>query len=181
MTKVSLYTNQFAKVVKVFGLSRIIIEKSYICKYIVKQFDMKILLRLVLLLLLTNAVCFGQSPKKVVKIDREDFLTKVVDYTKDSTGWNYLGDKPAIIDFYADWCKPCKIVSPILDKLAKEYSGRIYIYKVNVDEQKQLAKEIGISSIPTIIFSPLEKEPRILVGAQSEEQLREYIENILLN
>lgn len=120
------------------------------------------------------------AQKKPIEIGKKEFLAKVVNYEKNTTIWQYLGDKPAIIDFYADWCKPCKLVEGPLKELAKEYEGKIYIYKVNVDKHKDLAKEIGISSIPTMIFAPIGQDPQILMGAKSKEELKKYIDEILL-
>lgn len=130
------------------------------------------------LLISLSASVFAQ--KKPIEIGKKEFLTKVANYETNPTTWQYLGDKPAIIDFYADWCKPCKLVEGPLKELAKEYEGKIYIYKVNVDKHKDLAKEIGISSIPTMIFAPIGKDPQILMGAKSKEELRKYIDEILL-
>lgn len=131
------------------------------------------------------AMVFGLSAsvmaqKKPIEIGKKEFLAKVVNYEKNTTTWEYLGDKPAIIDFYADWCKPCKLVEEPLEELAKEYEGKIYVYEVNVDKHKDLAKEIGISSIPTIIFAPIGQDPQILMGAKSKEELKKYIDEILL-
>ena len=122
-------------------------------------------------------VCVGYGTEEIGK---KEFLAKVVNYEKNTTTWEYLGDKPAIIDFYADWCKPCKLVEEPLEELAKEYEGKIYVYEVNVDKHKDLAKEIGISSIPTIIFAPIGQDPQILMGAKSKEELKKYIDEILL-
>jgi thioredoxin len=130
------------------------------------------------LLISLSASVFAQ--KKPIEIGKKEFLTKVANYETNPTTWQYLGDKPAIIDFYADWCKPCKLVDQPLKELAKEYEGKIYIYKVNVDKHKDLAKEIGISSIPTMIFAPIGKDPQILMGAKSKEELKKYIDEILL-
>lgn len=130
------------------------------------------------LLISLSASVFAQ--KKPIEIGEKEFLTKVANYETNPTTWQYLGDKPAIIDFYADWCKPCKLVEQPLKELAKEYEGKIYIYKVNVDKHKDLAKEIGISSIPTMIFAPIGKDPQILMGAKSKEELKKYIDEILL-
>jgi thioredoxin len=130
------------------------------------------------LLISLSASVFAQ--KKPIEIGKKEFLTKVANYETNTTTWQYLGDKPAIIDFYADWCKPCKLVEGPLKELAKEYEGKIYIYKVNVDKHKDLAKEIGISSIPTMIFAPIGKDPQILMGAKSKEELKKYIDEILL-
>lgn len=141
---------------------------------------MKRMLRITLLALLmcVSTVAFAQ--KKPVEIGKKEFLSKIANYEKDSLSWNYLGDKPAIVDFYADWCKPCKLVEKPLQELAREYAGKIYVYKVNVDKHKELAKEIGINSIPTIIFAPMGKDPQILTGAMGKEALKSYIETVLL-
>ena len=113
-------------------------------------------------------------------LTRAEFLTKVADYEKNPNEWKYLGDKPAIIDFYADWCGPCKLVAPLLEDLSKEYAGKIYVYKVDVDKEPELAQAFGIQSIPTIWFVPMKGKPQISMGALSKEQLKEYVNNVLL-
>ena len=127
------------------------------------------------------AITINLNAQKHTKtIDKKFFLENVVNYKKDSKIWTYLGDKPAIIDFYASWCKPCRMIEPILEDLAKEYKGKINIYKVNVDKEKELANDLGIRSLPTIVFAPKGKNPSVLVGAKSKEELKKYIEEILL-
>ncbi len=138
-------------------------------------------LRITLLALLMCVSMAAFAQKKPVEIGKKEFLSKVANYEKDSLSWNYLGDKPAIVDFYADWCKPCKLLEKPLRELAKEYAGQVYVYKVNVDKHKELAKEIGINSIPTIIFAPMGKEPQVLTGAMSKDALKSYIDAILLD
>ena len=115
-----------------------------------------------------------------INLTRAEFLTKVADYEKNPNEWKYLGDKPAIIDFYADWCGPCKLVAPLLEDLSKEYAGKIYVYKVDVDKEPELAQAFGIQSIPTIWFVPMKGKPQISMGALSKEQLKEYVNNVLL-
>ena len=90
-----------------------------------------------------------------IHLTKEEFLKKVVDYEKNPTEWKYLGDKPAIIDFYADWCAPCKMIAPVLEELAEEYAGEIYIYKINTEIEQELAGAFGIRSIPTLLFVPM--------------------------
>lgn len=126
------------------------------------------------------SLSFAYSQSKPIEITKEDFLTKVADYKKSPEKWVSLAEKPIIVDFYANWCKPCKMISPILDKLAEKYADKIIIYKVNVDKEKELAKEIGINSIPTLIFVPKDGEPQIMVGAKSEEELDKFIQEVLL-
>ena len=126
------------------------------------------------------SISFAYSQSKPVEITKEDFLTKVADYKKSPEKWVSLAEKPIIVDFYANWCKPCKMISPILDKLAEKYADKIIVYKVNVDKEKVLANEIGIKSIPTLIFVPKDGEPQIMIGAKSEEELDKFIQEVLL-
>ncbi len=123
---------------------------------------------------------FAYSQSKPIEINKQDFLTKVADYEKSPEKWVSLAEKPIIVDFYANWCKPCKMISPILDKLAEKYADKIIVYKVNVDKEKVLANEIGIKSIPTLIFVPKNGEPQIMIGAKSEEELDKFIQEFLL-
>lgn len=115
-----------------------------------------------------------------VKINKVDFLKKIYNYETSPNEWKYLGNKPAIIDFYADWCGPCKAIAPSLDQLAKEYAGQIDIYKVDVDKETELAKAFGIQGIPALLYIPMEGKPQMLQGAQPKEVLKEKIETILL-
>jgi thioredoxin len=92
----------------------------------------------------------------------------------------YEGDKPCIIDFYADWCGPCKRVAPVLVELAEQYKDDLIIYKINVDNEKELAMAFGIQSIPTLLFIPKTGTPQVSQGALSKEQFVEQIENFLL-
>ena len=116
---------------------------------------------------------------EVVVMNKEMFLKDVFDYEK-SKEWKYKGDKPAIIDLYADWCGPCKAVAPILKELAAEYKGKIVIYKINVDKEKELATAFGIRSIPTMLFVPQTGDPMISQGALPKEELVKQIDNFLL-
>ena len=127
----------------------------------------------------TLTLSFAYSQSKPIEINKQDFLTKVENYEKPEK-WVSLAEKPIIVDFYANWCKPCKMISPILDKLAEKYADKIIVYKVNVDKENVLAKEIGINSIPTLIFVPKDGEPQIMVGAKSEEELDKFIQEVLL-
>jgi thioredoxin len=117
---------------------------------------------------------------KPIQLTRSEFLVKVMDYENNPQGWNYLGDKPCIIDFYASWCPPCKYIEPFLNELAKEHAGEIYIYKVDVDKQPELANFFSIQSIPTLFFCPLEGNPEVIMGALEKEDLKEKINTILL-
>ncbi|PLW92443.1 MAG: thioredoxin [Marinilabiliales bacterium] len=101
---------------------------------------------------------------KVHYLNTQNFVDQIFDF-RTETEWKYKGNKPAIIDFYADWCGPCKRVAPIMEELAKEYKGEIDIYKVDTDREQELASAFGIQSIPSIMFIPLDKQPHMYVGA----------------
>lgn len=116
---------------------------------------------------------------KVVHITKADFLKKVYDFEKNPDEWKYLGSQPAIVDFYADWCGPCRQLSPVLDELAKEYSGKLSIYKVNVDNERGLATFFGIRSIPTLLFIPMKGKPQRSLGALSKTELKGIIKDVL--
>lgn len=117
---------------------------------------------------------------KTINLTRTDFLAKVANYEKSPEKWEYLGDKPAIIDFYASWCGPCKMIAPILDELAEEYDGQIYIYKVDTEAEQQLAAEFGIRSIPTLFFVPMDEAPQMAQGALPKDALKKAIDEVLL-
>ncbi len=117
---------------------------------------------------------------KTIHLTRAEFLTKVANFEKNPSDWNYLGDKPCIIDFYADWCGPCKMVAPILEELAAEYDGQIYIYKIDTEAEQQLSAEFGIRSIPTILFCPIGESPQMAQGALPKDVLKKAINEVLL-
>ncbi len=107
----------------------------------------------------------------------ESFKAKVFDYEANKE-WNFQGDKPCIIDFYADWCQPCKMVAPILDDLQKEYEGKVDIYKINTEQEQELAAVFGIKSIPSILFVPKEGQPQMAQGALPKESFKKAISDI---
>ena len=117
----------------------------------------------------------------VIQMDKQMFLDKVFDYTTGATEWKYQGDKPAVIDFYATWCGPCRMVAPILKDLAKEYGDSIVIYKVDTDKEKELSMAMGIQSLPTIVFIPQSGQPQVIVGAADKATFRRAIDEVLLN
>jgi thioredoxin len=116
---------------------------------------------------------------KVVHLTAQDFKEKVFNY---ETGkeWKYEGNLPAIIDFYADWCSPCKMVAPILEDLAREYSGKIMVYKVNTEDEQELASVFGIQSIPTLLFVPKSGQPQAAMGALPRQTFEKVIQDVLL-
>ena len=140
---------------------------------------------LTLLLFVSLAACAGSpnhsdSEGEVIVLNKADFLTKVFDYEKNPSKWTYEGDKPCIIDFYADWCGPCRRVAPVLKELAKRYKDDIVVYKINVDKERELAGTFGVSSIPMILFVPMKGEPQVSMGALPEESFVKMIEEVLL-
>ncbi len=118
---------------------------------------------------------------KTINLTKNDFLTKVVNYEANPNEWKYLGDKPAIIDFYASWCGPCKVIAPILEELAAEYGDSIYIYKIDTDKEQDLAAAFNIRSIPTLLFVPMNGMPQVAQGALPKASLKEAIDKVLLN
>jgi thioredoxin 1 len=117
--------------------------------------------------------------KQPVHLTAEDFKEKVFNYETNKE-WKYEGTLPAIIDFYADWCQPCKMVAPVLEDLAREYAGQIMIYKVNTEEEQELASVFGIQSIPTLLFIPKEGQPQAAMGALPKQTFEKAIKDVLL-
>lgn len=128
----------------------------------------------------TNNIMTTTTASKTIHLTRADFLKKVANFEENPEKWVYLGDKPAIIDFYADWCGPCKMIAPILEELADEYDGQIYIYKVDTEAEQQLAAEFGIRSIPSLLFVPMGEAPQMAQGALPKDAFKQAIEEVLL-
>lgn len=121
----------------------------------------------------------------VVKLDKEKFLKEVVNYEANPNEWLYQGELPALIDFYADWCRPCQITSPIIDELAEEYAGKIQVYKIDVQNEQELAAAFGIQSIPSFLYIPMDDRPVMSMGIaqtpeQTKEMFKQQIDEILL-
>jgi thioredoxin 1 len=115
---------------------------------------------------------------KVITLNKREFKEKIFNYSV-SKDWDYKGEMPAVIDFYADWCGPCKVVAPLLNQLSAEYDGKVKFYKVNTEKDPEVAKVFGISSIPTLLFIAPTGNPTIVRGAQPIGSLRKNIERIL--
>jgi thioredoxin len=113
-------------------------------------------------------------------LTKQTFFEKVFNYEKNQE-WKFEGELPCIIDFYADWCQPCKIVAPILEELAEEYKGKINIYKVDTEAEVELAGAFGIRSIPSMLFCPKDGQPQMAVGALPKETLIQAINEVLLS
>lgn len=112
-------------------------------------------------------------------LTKDTFLKKVYDYERNKE-WKFEGELPAIVDFYADWCGPCRLVAPVLDQISKDYEGKINIYKVDTDAEQELAAVFGIRSIPSILFIPKEGKPQMAMGALPKESFVRAIDDVLL-
>jgi len=112
-------------------------------------------------------------------LTKQTFLEKVFNFELNKD-WKFEGELPCIIDFYADWCGPCKMVTPILEELSTEYSGKINIYKIDTEAEQELAAAFGIKSIPSILFVPKDGQPQMAVGALPRESIKQAISNVLL-
>lgn len=119
-----------------------------------------------------------KKAKAVTELNADSFKTKVYDMSKEEL--IYLGDKPAIVDFTATWCGPCQRIAPILDQLAAEYDGKVAIYKVDIDKNRDLAKAFNVTSIPAILYIPLSGEPVMTIGSRDKGKFVSEIETILL-
>ena len=117
---------------------------------------------------------------KPVYLTKQDFLEKVMNYEKNQSEWVYEGDLPALIDFYADWCGPCRAAAPVLEELAKEYEGRIHIYKIDTEKEKELAGVFGIRSIPAFLYVPQNGKPTMSNGiAQTTEETKKMFKQMI--
>ena len=112
-------------------------------------------------------------------LDKQGFLDKIFDYEQNSE-WKYQGELPAVIDFYADWCGPCKMIGPVIEDLSKEYAGKVNFYKIDTEAEQELAMAFGIQSIPSLLFIPKEGRPQMAAGALPKASLKEIIDRELL-
>lgn len=117
---------------------------------------------------------------KVSHLTYKEFLEKVWDFEKEPTNFIYKGKLPAIIDFYDDWCGPCRKTAPVLEKLANEYDGKLLVYKINVDQERDLASVFQVRSIPALLFIPVKDQPMMQVGAMNEAQFKDVIGKYLI-
>jgi thioredoxin 1 len=113
-------------------------------------------------------------------ITKDEFLKKIFDY-ENNKEWKFEGQLPAVIDFWAEWCGPCRMVGPVIEELSNEYEGKVNFYKVNTEQEQELAGAFGIRSIPSLLFIPMEGQPKMAVGALPKEALKQAIEEELLN
>lgn len=131
-----------------------------------------------ILLMMAGSAVLAQG--KVEHLTYQEFLNKVWDIEKNPTEYVFKGKTPAIVDFYADWCGPCRKAGPIMEKLATDYEGRLSVYKVNVDQEKGLSRAFNVKSIPMVLFLPKEGKPMYQVGLMSESEYRKVVEEQLL-
>ncbi len=110
-------------------------------------------------------------------LTKKDFLEKVFNYEVHQD-WKYEGTEPAIIDFWASWCGPCKMVAPILEEISEEYSGKVKVYKVNTEEEQELAGSFGIKSIPSLLFVPMDGKPQMAAGALPKDGFKKAIQDV---
>lgn len=122
-----------------------------------------------------------ETRSKTIQINKQEFITQIMDFEKNPNEWIYLGNKPCIIDFYASWCGPCAMIAPILNQLANEYEGKINIYKVDTEVERELAAAFGIQSIPTLIFCPMNDNPHQFNGGMPKDEFDRIIKELLLN
>lgn len=108
----------------------------------------------------------------------DTFKEKVFNF-EENKEWKFEGEKPCLIDFYADWCGPCKMVAPVLEELSEEYDGKLNIYKVNTEEQKELSAVFGIQSIPSLLFVPKDGQPQMAMGALPKDTLEKAFKDVL--
>lgn len=138
----------------------------------------KIILAIVVLGL-SYSSCVAQT-KNTVELTKKEFLQKVWNFEASPKAFKYLGNKPAIVDFHAAWCGPCKKLNPILEELAAQYKGKVVFYKIDVDKERELAQGFGVQSIPSILFIPNKGEPSMSAGLMSKEELIKIIDKQLL-
>ena len=144
---------------------------------------MKKTILIAMIVLATAFTATAQDKKeesKVKHLTYKEFLSKVWNFESNPNTFVYKGQLPAIIDFYADWCGPCRRVAPIMEKLAEEYDGKLLVYKINTDKERELSAAFNVKSIPMVLFIPMEGQPMMQVGAMPEEGYRKVVEEQLL-
>jgi len=158
------------------------LQRSFEYK-LLKILNMKKLIGLLLVTLFFAGLSVQAQDSEKIKPEHltvETFKEKVFNYEKNPEEWVFEGDKPCVVDFYADWCKPCKLIAPIMEELANEYKGEVNIYKINTEQQRELSRVFGIRSIPTVLFVPMKGKPQMSQGALPKESFKQAIDEFLL-
>jgi thioredoxin 1 len=124
------------------------------------------------------SLTFNNKKTMIEHLTKETFLNKIFNYEKNKE-WIFEGEKPCIIDFYADWCGPCKMVAPVLEELAKDYDGKINVFKIDTEAEQELASVFGIRSIPSFLFVPAEGQPQMAMGALPKETFVQAFKDVL--
>lgn len=135
---------------------------------------------LIIAIAFATIFAFSAQAQEVIELNKQQFLEKVWNYESNPDAWQYNSTLPCVIDFNAKWCGPCRKMEPILNSLAAKYNGKIIIYKVDVDKEKELASLFGISSIPAFLFCPTEGDPRGTMGAYPADEFEKIIRTVLL-
>lgn len=133
----------------------------------------------IIVLLVSSAFGQQKSGSNIIHLNNDQFKKLIFNYETNKE-WKYLGNKPAIIDFYADWCGPCRTMAPRLEEVSKEYAGKIIVYKVNTDKEQLLSANLGIQSLPTLVFIPQNGKPQATMGAMPKDALVKAINEVLL-
>jgi thioredoxin len=119
--------------------------------------------------------------RKITQLTKSEFLKKIANYEANPTEWTFEGERPCIVDFYADWCGPSRMIASLLDELAEEYAGKIDIYKVNTDEEEELIADFGIHNTPSLLLCPMNKRPQMARGNMSKPEFKKAIDEVLLS
>ena len=135
---------------------------------------------LIIAIAFATIFAFSAQAQEVIELNKQQFLEKVWNYESNPDAWQYNGTLPCVIDFNAKWCGPCRKMEPILKDMARKYDGKIIIYKVDVDKEKELASLFGISSIPAFLFCPTNGEPHGTMGAYPADDFEKIIRTVLL-
>ncbi len=140
----------------------------------------RVILSFVLMFFLVGAKAGSTDNTTIQKLTKVDFYEKIMNLEKNPNTWKYTGNLPCIVDFYADWCGPCRTASPILEELAEKYKGQIVVYKINTDQEKELANAFRIQSIPAFLWVPKDGKPTMSAGiASSKEETRAMFEKMI--
>ncbi len=132
-----------------------------------------------ILLVFAIALAWTANAQSVNYITTEQFKQKVFNYTTERE-WKYLGDKPCVIDFYTTWCGPCKMLAPVMEQLAKDYAGKVYFYKIDVEKETEIAQAFQITSFPRILYIPAKERPIMQIGLQAKQDIADIIDEHLL-